>query len=204
MNVQCKECGRELNESEVRMVAHWSFCPDCFQKLLEKREKPQASSDAPDEGKSPKEIPPEISAPAKAPCSLCGRETEADLLKRVGIWFFCPRCSADMVARAEAGSPEDEEMPPGDADKETYDPDAAVPGAVAQVPPGFVRFVHCAGCGRRIPEGGSRIVEGKPYCPDCYYAGVQATDGPGESAGMETDAPSSGEAPPENTNGDED
>lgn len=35
-----------------------------------------------------------------------------------------------------------------------------------------VKYMHrikCAGCGKMIPEGGSKRVEEEPYCPDCYY-----------------------------------
>lgn len=176
------------------MVAEWPFCPDCFQALLAKKEKDAPVETEPERGASVEEPAPEP-APTVGICDLCQRETERELLRRVGIWMFCPACYADLAARSSADASEEEEGAetdePGDAEVEEEDP-----GLVARVRVGFVHFVNCAGCGRRIPEGGSRSVEGKPLCPECYRTLNPEPAEAGSSDAEEADRTLSADVPP--------
>jgi hypothetical protein len=61
-----------------------------------------------------------------------------------------------------------------------------------------MRFVQCAGCGRRIPEGGSKTIGEAPHCPDCHArlsVAAEAQAGPAGAAAPPTeDAPGGCEA----------
>lgn len=184
--MECRGCGKELGGSDVHMVAEWPFCQDCFERLLAKKENTAAVAAEPDREASVAAPPPEPPAPEKGLCHLCRREMERGLLKRVAIWMFCPECYADLAMRPAVVSSESEGV---DAEGESEGPDARAeeedPGIAARVRVGFAHFVNCARCGRRIPEGGSRSVDGEPFCPDCHHALALESKDPERTGGAD-------------------
>lgn len=143
---ECKGCGTTLLEDEpVHMVAQWSFCGSCFEKLLQKNPEPEPlPEDAP-------QVPP-VTGPH---CSLCEAPI-AGAGNKVGIWLFCDRCVADLVGPA---GPEPVEPEASEPDPE---PEPVWTGPDPRTP------VSCSGCGRQIPLGGARELERQYYCPECF------------------------------------
>jgi formylmethanofuran dehydrogenase subunit E len=165
--MQCKKCGKDIAGGEHRMVAEWPFCMDCFQQLMEKPAKkvePEVELEAPGEPEPEKE---DVSVEVvfeqeKQKCTLCGKETEGEQYKKVGIWTFCSECHLDMTPRPKPPPPPEPEEEPVDEEEE------AALRARFQIK--YMHRVKCVGCGKMIPGGGSKQVEEEPYCPDCYYA----------------------------------
>ena len=164
--MQCKKCGKDIAGEEHRMVAEWPFCMDCFQQLMEKPAKkvePEVEIEALAEPEPEKE---DVSVEVvfeqeKQKCTLCGKETEGEQYKKVGIWTFCPECHLDMTPRPKP-------PPPPETEEEVVD-EAEEAALRARFRVKYTHRVKCAECGRMIPEGGSKQVEEEPYCPDCYY-----------------------------------
>ena len=164
--MQCKKCGKDIAGEEHRMVAEWPFCMDCFQQLMEKPAKkvePEVEIEALAEPEPEKE---DVSVEVvfeqeKQKCTLCGKETEGEQYKKVGIWTFCPECHLDMTPRPKP-------PPPPETEEEVAD-EAEEAALRARFRVKYTHRVKCAECGRMIPEGGSKQVEEEPYCPDCYY-----------------------------------
>lgn len=159
--MKCKQCGKDLAGEEYKMVAEWAFCPDCFQQLLEKPVKKAEEEAKPDAEINDVGVEA-IAETAKLRCQLCEKEIEGDRYKKVGIWMFCPDCYIDLTPRPK---PPPQPQPEEEAEAE----ETEVP-IHARVQVKYIQRVTCAGCGKRIPEGGSKDVNGEPYCPDCYYA----------------------------------
>jgi formylmethanofuran dehydrogenase subunit E len=164
--MQCKKCGKDITGEEHRMVAEWPFCLDCFQQLMEKPAKkvePEVEVEPPAEPEPEKE---DVSVSVvfeqeKQKCTLCGKETEGEQYKKVGIWTFCSDCHLDMTPRPKPPPPPEPEEEPVDEEEE------AALRARFQIK--YMHRVKCVGCGKMIPGGGSKQVEEEPYCPDCYY-----------------------------------
>jgi hypothetical protein len=155
--MECQKCGKDLSEKEFKMVAEWPFCLECFQELMNKLAKAGADTEVQD---SAVEVGAETK---KLRCQLCKREIEDDYYKKVGIWVFCPECHADLIVRPKSPKASQEGEDAGDLDQEGAElpsPDQA---------PLQIKYVNCRACGRRIPEKGSKDVNGVPYCPDCYF-----------------------------------
>jgi formylmethanofuran dehydrogenase subunit E len=165
--MECKQCGKDLAGEDYKMVAEWPFCPDCFQQLMKKPAKKVESETEtvaePETQPEEKDVAVEVVLQQpEQKCTLCGKEIEGDQYKKVGIWLFCPDCHLDMAPRPKPPPPPEPEEEPVDEEEE-----AAMRARFR------VRFMHrlkCVECGRMIAEGGSRQVDGEPYCPDCYYA----------------------------------
>lgn len=168
--MECRGCGKTVDQADVCMVAKWPFCPDCFQGLLEKEEAAPATLEAPEPETIAGGPTPEEAAPETVPCHLCQRQKAAGLLKKVGIWMFCPDCYADLAAPAVENTPLDGQAAPEGAVKDTDETDGDVSGEPAGERVDVAHFVNCDGCGRRIPEAGSKVLDGESLCPDCYYA----------------------------------
>lgn len=140
----CKGCGRQLSvEETVRMVAQWPFCESCFAQLLA----PRDSGD--------RTTPPAKAADAPA-CGLCGAPLNGDG-RKVGIWQFCDRCFTDLISPS---------MPESNVEQT----EAEAETEPAPLPPNLElhTLIACAGCGRRVPLGGSREAVGGRYCPECF------------------------------------
>jgi formylmethanofuran dehydrogenase subunit E len=170
--MKCRSCGADIVDGEdYRMVAEWPFCPSCFEGLMKRdgHEEPPAAEHL--------EASPAVedSAPESVVrCNICNRELKSEEGKKLGIWVFCPSCYGDMVSMPKLEMVEAEEAPRDETkvegnDTKTESTEEGV-RVVAGAELGFAAFVKCRGCGRRIPKGGGRIVNGNPFCPDCYYA----------------------------------
>ena len=160
--MQCKKCGKDISGEEYRMVAEWPFCMECFHVLLEKPvkkvEPPTEKVVKPEKKEAAVEV---VFETAKRRCTLCEKEIEGDQYKKVGIWMFCPDCHLDVT-------PSPKPPPPPEPEEEAVDEEEEA-AMRARFRIKFMHRVKCAGCGKMIPEGGSKQVEEEPYCPDCYY-----------------------------------
>jgi hypothetical protein len=152
----CKSCRRELGGEQGRQVADWIFCEACFAALLD----PPRSAPPP-----PAPLPEPTSdgslrAPDQPSCSLCGGSVAAGEGMDVGPVRLCVGCS--ILARSLEEQPE-----PAKARDDVGDQ-----GAEPEVACEAVNWAltACVGCGRRIPERGSKGPEGGRYCPDCFHA----------------------------------
>ncbi|MHC1724563.1 MAG: hypothetical protein AB9866_00820 [Syntrophobacteraceae bacterium] len=166
----CRGCKKELVDGEeYRMVAEWPFCPSCFEDLLKGAGKPAEGQTAEQPASAPVRV---HSGTATARCSVCKRQLGPEEGSKLGFWTFCPKCYEDLASLAEVETPETE----GELkDAATYDSPGTpaideTDGGIAEVTVGLAKYISCKGCGRRIPQGGSRAVDGESYCPDCYYA----------------------------------
>ena len=159
--MQCKKCGKDVSGEEYRMVAEWPFCMECFQGLMEKSAKkvepPTEKVVKPEKKEAAVEV---VFETAKRRCTLCDKEIEGDQYKKVGIWTFCPDCHLDMTPRPKP-------PPPPEPEEEAVDEEEEAMKARFRIK--YMHRVKCVGCGKMIPEGGSKQVEEEPYCPDCYY-----------------------------------
>ena len=169
--MQCKKCGKDISGEEYRMVAEWPFCMECFHGLLEKpakKVKAEVPLEVPVEAPTDKAAEPEkedVSVSVffeqeKRRCTLCEKEIVGDQYKKVGIWMFCPDCHMDVTPRPKPPPPPEPEEEPVDEEEEARK---------ARFRIKYMHRVKCAGCGRMIPEGGSKQVDEDAYCPDCYY-----------------------------------
>jgi len=143
------------------MVAEWPFCMECFHVLLEKPvkkvEPPAEKVVKPEKREAAVEV---VFETAKRRCTLCEKEIKGDQYKKVGIWIFCPDCHVDMTPRPKP-------PPPPEPEEEAVDEEEEAMKARFRIK--YMHRVKCVGCGKMIPEGGSKQVEAEPYCPDCYY-----------------------------------
>jgi len=160
--MQCKKCGKDVSGEEYRMVAEWPFCMECFQGLMEKAAKkvepPAEKMVKPEKKEAAVKV---VFETAKRRCTLCEKEIEGDQYKKVGIWIFCPDCHVDMTPRPKP-------PPPPEPEEEAVDEEEEA-AMRARFRIKYMHRVKCAGCGKMIPQGGSKQVEEEPYCPDCYY-----------------------------------
>lgn len=154
--VECRKCGKEIDEGDVKKVAEWPFCPNCFSGLFNKRA--ETSGAAPVAEDSPDSRPAEHAAPMK--CRACLKPIENGEYKTLGIWTYCPECYEDLTARPPVpeASPDDED--------ENQPPEAPEPPG-EQID--YTQPVQCGGCGRTIPLGGGKPAGDHILCPDCYY-----------------------------------
>jgi len=193
--MNCRGCGKDLVEGDdYRMVAEWPFCPPCFEELMKGHAKPaQAKTEEPPEAARSEPA----AGPATVPCSVCKRQLGPEEGKKLGIWTFCPECYGELKSFAQAYSPEEETAaengaPGKDAEEEPE-------GGIAGVAIGLAGYVTCTKCGRRIPQGGSRSLDGASLCPDCYYAAAREAEqravSPGDAPADAAKQPGS-EAPP--------
>ena len=152
--MECKKCGIDLSGRDYRNVAQWPFCLDCFEALMNKAEAPKDDT---------------VNAPVPEPdskrkrCLICDTEIAEGAGRELAGLTFCLPCYENLVNQPD--------IPPRTKD----DTSSAGMGrqekpAVAQVRIDVHRPIPCSGCGRQIPGVGSKQFNGKPYCPDCYYA----------------------------------
>ncbi len=171
--MECRQCGKEIAGEDYKMVAEWPFCPECFQKLMEKpAKKAEAEVDTEKKDMAVKVVV----ETGKPRCQVCEKEIEGDQYKKVGIWVFCPDCYTDMAPRRKPPPPPEAEEEAGEAEE------AEALSPMARFKVKYMHRVTCTGCSKRIPEGGGREVDGEPYCPECYYALPEETRQAAEKA----------------------
>jgi formylmethanofuran dehydrogenase subunit E len=165
--MKCKDCGKDITGDEYRKVADWTFCSECFGKLMDKSEKESEAESTPQFDSDDVDT---TSIDEKRPvCQICNKELENGEVKKVGIWIFCNKCHSELVFR----SPEpgiSKEIPGENIDgpqKEEPEKDTQPLGRVSV---SMSRSVNCHACGRQILAVASREVDGNPFCPDCFYA----------------------------------
>jgi formylmethanofuran dehydrogenase subunit E len=169
--MECKGCGKDLTGEEYRNVANWPFCMECFERLMDapaKEEERRIDVRLDVE----KGIPsPELETVGGMRCGLCGAGIDSGQEKRLGIWDLCPNCYQALVSAPpdEQGPFERTESDESEAKDHSTEETTEEAPIHLRVQTGFMKSVNCHGCGRRIPAGGSRLVDGRPYCPDCYY-----------------------------------
>jgi len=167
--MKCRGCNKDLLDGEdYRMVADWPFCPSCFEKLMKGTEKTVGKEP---ESLPEKDLPTPEPVPAPVVCSVCKRPLGADEGKKLGIWTFCPQCYGDLSAFAEMDASDDDAAAKETGADETREnaTDEEAQGGIAGFTVGLSTYIRCTNCGRRMPQGGSRTVEGGSLCPDCYY-----------------------------------
>jgi len=99
-------------------------------------------------------------AEATEQCALCnGPASEGSL--RLGPMILCSQCAESM-----GHTPTPVREPVRDAVPESHGVQTAAPAPEVEKK----AFINCAGCGRRVPEGGSKPVGDEHYCPDCHAA----------------------------------
>ena len=152
----CKSCRRELAGEQGRQVADWIFCEACFAALLDP---PRSAPPAPAPLLEPISDGA-LRAPDQPRCSLCGGSVAAGEGMDVGPVRLCVGCS--ILARSLEEQPEPVK-PRDDVGDQGSGPEVACEAV-------NWALTACAGCGRRIPERGSKGPEGGRYCPDCFHA----------------------------------
>lgn len=151
--MNCRKCEKPLGD-EYKLVAEWPFCLDCFEQLLNPPPAPAAVAQPAPDPAPPAAAPVADAAPR---CFVCQRAIDEEDAARLGPWRFCRSCFAALTA-ARAEPAED----PGVAEEP-----AAHSGPRDLYEQGHAQRVVCAACGRRIPGGGARVIDGAPLCPEC-------------------------------------
>ncbi len=158
--MQCRKCGKQVDDRDVKKVAEWSFCSECFDLLLDK------SAETDDSGSADVDLSMDESAvPASEDamkCHTCLRQIESDNYKALGIWKFCPECYENLTARP----PEPEKPEPDEDPHESPEP-AKKEDEVEPVD--YTQSIRCGACDRIIPLGGAKPAGDHLLCPDCYY-----------------------------------
>ena len=201
--MECRGCSKDLTGLEYKLVAEWPFCLQCFEQLMEKRFVEEGEPVAAGGADVEKAVGPQCPLFEREPepgrgttCSLCGNPIDGGETVRAGIWHLCRTCHESLTpapVQAVAGGEQDG----GEGRKPQNGPESEGPRVQVHVQADFQKSLNCGGCGRRIPAGGSVLIDGTPYCPDCFYslsrqkAREAATDLPEES----TDFSQTGEAP---------
>ncbi|WP_300671492.1 hypothetical protein [Desulfoluna sp.] len=144
--MHCKGCGRDLLEHEYKAVAHWYFCLECFDALLqEKRDPPSAAPGKP------------AAEDAHPKCIVCKKTISEGTARDLLGLTFCGHCYEGLVKRPKPRLRREKE-------------EQVLSPAVEQIRVDVSKTVECQGCGRRIPAIGSKDIDGRPHCPDCFYA----------------------------------
>lgn len=173
----CRGCGRDIVDGEdFSMVAEWPFCAPCFEGLLEGRRK--GAEEHVEETAGADSAAAGSGGQAPVRCGVCQREMVAGEERKLGPWTFCPQCFGELVSMPKVEVVGAEATGEGEAEGEAGCPEAKAgaeaayekEGGIDRVSVGFATYVRCKGCGRRIPLGGCKSVDGEPFCPDCYYA----------------------------------
>lgn len=147
--MNCRACGRVVSKEDARDVGGAHFCPACFADLLARKPRPEAARAEP--------APRLAVAVAVGPkCQTCGRPLEPGTTRNVRGMTFCLECYGNLMP---APAP-----PPAPATEEADVPE----GPVGPVEAPGMRRLECAGCGRRVAEGGIRRIADEPFCPDCF------------------------------------
>ena len=161
--MECQKCTTTLEQSTAIPVGQWTFCEACFRILLEAEttetddqqhseiaDESPALEQPPSKDEEKTAQPPAVTSNEQtACCMLCDAAFDASSGLSGRLLQLCPACIENLLAPFEQ-APEPEPKP-----KEEQ---------VIQ----RRTFVHCAHCKRRIPTGGAKAINGKPFCPECH------------------------------------
>lgn len=169
--MKCRGCGQDLDGDNYKMVADWPFCTACFEGLLHK----PAQERMEEVGREPVQPEPK---PDPSLCSMCRKELLPGEGRQLAVWILCPQCYADLVSPTVPEEPKDEDAATVTSTAPEEDESSASGGnvpedgdeAASRIQVTVTKFIQCAKCGRKIPQGGSRLRDGSPLCPDCYYS----------------------------------
>ncbi len=168
--MECKQCGKSVTEEELHRVADWVFCAECFGRLMEKTSRPPEASVEASDGVAGGDS---SEAAAVARCSLCEKPIDPATAKDLGVWKFCADCMDGLARRPDPPRPDPESgaVAPDEGEPES-------PRIRTHVQMDVRRTIFCDGCGRQIPEHGSRGTDGKRLCPECFYGDPGGSDDP--------------------------
>ena len=176
LSMNCKGCGKTILEEEQRKVADWYFCPECFQKLMDRSDTDgvqetsetltsQAEAGSPSESSSgPSQGSFADHTAAKNICDICQADLGDEGGQKLGIWSLCDTCYEDMTAKAKPDAPESEalETNAGDLPDETDEGQDAAPVDRNKT-------IYCHFCNRLILAVAAKEADGEYLCPDCFY-----------------------------------
>ncbi|WP_035240860.1 hypothetical protein [Desulfobacter vibrioformis] len=150
--MECKGCGKAFEESELKTVGPWQFCPPCFEKLM-------AGPPPAEPGEQEEISPPLVITGEQARCAVCDIVLEEGAGKDMGILTVCPDCYQELITKPEPVKIQ--ERDPEDAPETSEEPDIPWQDPMETVP--------CTQCRRTIKKVAAKIYQDKPYCPDCFY-----------------------------------
>lgn len=158
--MNCKGCGKEITGNEYKKVADWTFCLDCFEKLMNPSEREMGT------GEEFHSEPYEKDEPDKKKqsyiCKICEADIEKGKEKKLGIWTLCESCYNDMTFRPQGKKiqkKDDVEDDVEDAISEITDMEKMNTG----------KTILCSGCNRIILEIAAKKDGDDSLCPDCFY-----------------------------------
>ncbi len=157
----CKQCEKNLDGEEYKMVADWPFCEDCFKELMEKAAEKKTFST--------EEKPPpagRIAAETQIRCQSCEKPVDRGSAKKLGLFSFCEDCYSNLIARPKPLPEEEAE----EESEEELDPAARSIGLRFHIHTQAEKDIPCDHCKRMITEKGSKKFYDKSLCPECYYA----------------------------------
>ncbi len=155
--MKCRKCGKEIVGDDFKKVADWIFCNECFESLMTESDsdKEEVLDNTEDKDEPDRDIS----------CQICGcKLSDTDTKRLLGL-VLCRGCYDALLERPStsfAGEDSDE------TDNGSDEEDAGDKFKVDQVEVPLNRFIRCFGCGRNIPVGGSKVIDGHRYCPDCF------------------------------------
>ena len=158
--MKCHKCENEILNDEFKKVADWAFCNDCFKLLLEKpKNNNQNKTNEKTETNDNKE---KEKVSHKIECSICDNKIQGDEFKKFASFIICPKCFSKLIARPK--------LPVPDKIKKNNEPKkiSKEKNKFEQVEVLLNKYTLCNNCKRKIPLGGSREIDKKPYCPECY------------------------------------
>ena len=193
----CKGCQKAIVDDQYRLVADWPFCLACFERLSNRREGRPAAPPAVERDPLYLEPSPhaetgplrrggatgaeaafgETTGGEKGSgrpllCMACQKEMTAADQAQMGRLGICIKCRQALIvqpfqkvlereARQDAAQAEDDKR--------------ALEAASSPIPreedthPGTAGKKRCTACSRRLLEpSGYQLLDGKPYCPDCF------------------------------------
>ena len=161
--MNCKGCNREITGDEYREVGKWTFCLDCFEKLL------NPSESEPEKIESHKKNPEDFHdtqlvhdlPDIKKQCGICETEIKKGKEKKLGIWTLCESCYNDMVFKSRKTNSDK------DTEEDEVEPEISQVDNMEVLNTG--RTILCDDCGRIILEVAAKKDGDNLLCPDCFY-----------------------------------
>lgn len=172
MDKNCKGCQKIISDDQFKEVGNWVFCLECFQKLLQK------SKDRTEQNVEPKveglplamSTSLDVKVEDKPHCHVCNRELIGSY-KTLGEWKLCSACYTELMPPSV---PEVKKMSRLQDETPLSDEPSRQMVQTSQVPEINQVVIHvervCKGCGRKVVEGGYKMLDQDAFCPDCYYA----------------------------------
>ncbi len=153
--MNCKGCGKSISETDHKKVADWTFCPNCFEDLMNPS-KPKSGDTV---HLPPKDVPKKESNT----CKICGVEINPENEIKLGIWTLCENCHTDLTfTTKKKPTPEVADQTQKDSTEEISE--ITAPGKIK-----MNQTIICHSCGRTILAVAAKVDGDLAFCPDCYY-----------------------------------